>query len=179
MSDRIDTEERYARALASTHLETKPHRSAIDTLTAAGWANEPLGLRLMRLKIAWDYARATGWQDGRSFHRQRAMALVALSRHAINMAKRHATRSRIRDLETVPSIAEAALDYWLDDICPDCRGRGSHGGAGSKQDICRTCHGSGRKTMPAFEHVFALTLLAEMDRKAERARERIYTGSAY
>lgn len=176
MTDRLDTEERYARALASTHLETKPHQSAIDILTAAGWANEGLGTMLLRLRIEWDYARATGGISGMQFQRQRAAAQVALTRHAIRMARRHASRTRMSKPELMPGVAESALDYWLDNLCPDCRGRGQHGGAGTKPDVCRTCHGSGHKTMPALANVFALTLLAEMDRKVARATERICAG---
>lgn len=49
-------EERYARAISSSHLEVKEGRGDADTIIAAGMANETLGVMLSRLRAEWDAA---------------------------------------------------------------------------------------------------------------------------
>lgn len=66
--DRPSTQERYGRALNSTHLEIHPERTgAVDFLVAAGWCQETLGTLLYRVMTEFDAVR------GESLHSSEAM----------------------------------------------------------------------------------------------------------
>ena len=113
-------------------------------------------------------------------------------------ARMHAIRSRfmppkipaheVRRNEVVAKVAARALDVWIDPACPHCQGRGFHGGYTEPVVICQECGGttnrlSGRRGerlgKSEAAHQFGLSLLAEMDRKAEtveRAMQRFLDG---
>jgi len=88
----------------------------------------------------------------------------------------------------VAKVAARALDVWIDPACPHCQGRGFHGGYTEPVVICQECGGttnrlSGRRGerlgKSEAAHQFGLSLLAEMDRKAEtveRAMRRFLAG---
>ena len=55
--DRPSVDERYARAIESSHLEVLPTRCSVDYLIAAGWIRDGLGASLYRLRTEFDAVR--------------------------------------------------------------------------------------------------------------------------
>lgn len=73
------------------------------------------------------------------------------------------------DDHIVASLVGQCLDVHLDGTCHHCQGRGSNGGFGTPQTICRPCKGSGKRTSAdvgkdALQREFADWLLREMRR---------------
>jgi len=66
LDDRPNLEERYGRAVDSTHLEVRETRCSIDYLIAAGWAAERLGAKLLRLRLEYDAIRGAQRQAKRN-----------------------------------------------------------------------------------------------------------------
>lgn len=171
MSEPITTEEKYARAVNSSHLEMRPGMDAVSVLIAAGWVRDSLGTSLYRLRAEYDTVRRTG-EAPKTLH----SVTQAVRRFAINSAKRHAGSLRYHG-DDAPEIAERALAYWLDPLCHHCNGRGFCGGVGTPVEVCRHCHGTGR-TQPRFSkseagQQFAYLLISEMERKTARVGEQI------
>lgn len=52
--DRPTLEERYSRAMSTSHLEVKDRPGDVDMLIAAGWCKETLGTMLYRLRSEFD-----------------------------------------------------------------------------------------------------------------------------
>lgn len=73
---------------------------------------------------------------------------------------------------TVNGIVGRVIDLWLDPICHHCAGRGFNGGFGVPLVICTHCGGSKvrrpRLAKSEAGHQFGLTLLSELDRKADK-----------
>lgn len=189
MSEPITTEEKYARAVNSSHLEMRPGMDAISVIIAAGWVRDGLGTILYRLRTEHDAAKG----DIRRIASQHEAsptdaalvagklkslhsATLAVRRFAINSAKRHAGLLRYHG-DDAPEIAVRALGYWLDPLCHSCNGRGFLGGSGVPVEVCKHCHGSGR-TLPrlskteAGQH-FGYLLISEFERKTTRVGELI------
>jgi len=171
MSDPITTEERYARAASSSHLEVTPHMDAISVIIAAGWVRDSLGTMLYRLKVDFDAAKACRRTPQGLPH-----ALEAVERFAIRQGRRHAARMAYRQ-DDAGDIGARALMYWLDPLCGHCHGRGFCGGSGEPVELCKHCHGSGR-TLPKLgktedgQH-FGYLLVSEFERKTARVGELI------
>jgi len=140
-----------------------------------------------------DNAQQVAEEARRSALTSRALIMVHLktlpgARAATHgFARIHALRSKfmapkyrdqeIRRNEVVAQVAARALDVWIDPACPHCQGRGFHGGYTEPVVICQECGGttnrlSGRRGerlgKSEHAHQFGLSLLAEMDRKAEK-----------
>ena len=189
MTEPITTEERYARAIGSSHLEVTPHMDAISVIIAAGWVKENLGTILYRLRTEHDAAKGdirriasqpeASQTDAalvagklKSLH----SATLAVRRFAINSAKRHAGLLRYHE-DDAPEVAVRALVYWLDPLCHSCNGRGFSGGTGTPVEVCKHCHGSGR-TLPRLSKTeagqqFGYLLISEFERKTCRVGELI------
>jgi len=189
MSEPITTEERYARAIGSSHLDVTPHMDAISVIIDAGWVRDGLGTILYRLRTEHDSAKG----DLRRIARQKEAnptdtalvagklkslhsATLAVRRFAINSAKRHAGRLRYHG-DDAPEIGVRALGYWLDPLCHSCNGRGFSGGSGTPVEVCKHCHGSGR-TLPRLSkdkagQEFGYLLISEFERKTTRVGELI------
>jgi len=51
------------------------------------------------------------------------------------------------------SLAHAALAYWLDPQCPDCRGVGFEAINQVRGDVCQTCSGTGQRAVPDSDEI--------------------------
>ncbi len=189
MSEPITTEERYARAIGSSHLEVTPHMDAISVIIAAGWVRDGLGTILYRLRTEHDAARgnlrrlsnphAISQTDAQLVAAQLKSlhsATQAVRRFAIKSAKRHAGLLRYHG-DDAPEVGVRALGYWLDPLCHSCNGRGFSGGTGTPVEVCKHCHGSGR-TLPRLSKTeagqqFGYLLSSEFERKTCRVGELI------
>lgn len=189
MSEPITTEEKYARAVNSSHLEMRPGMDAISIIIAAGWVRDGLGTILYRLRTEHDVAKGNLRRMARAQEISQAdthlvasqlkslhSATLAVRRFAINSAKRHAGRLRYHG-EDAPEIGVRALGYWLDPLCHACNGRGFSGGTGTPVEVCKHCHGSGR-TLPRLSKAkegqeFGYLLISEFERKTNRVGEQI------
>lgn len=102
-------------------------------------------------------------------------------------ARIHAIRSRFmvpkfpdqerRRIEVVSHVAGRSLDVWIDPACPHCAGRGFNGGYREPVVICDACDGTtnrisgrrGERLGPThFAHEFGLSLVDELERKADK-----------
>lgn len=189
MSEPITTEEKYARAVNSSHLEMRPGMDAISIIIAAGWVRDGLGTILYRLRTEHDVAKGNLRRIANQqtvSHTDASMvagqlkslhaATLAVRRFAINSAKRHAGALRYHG-DDAPEIATRALAYWLDPLCHTCNGRGFLGGSGVPVEVCKHCHGSGRM-LPRLSKSkagqdFGYLLISEFERKTSRVGEQI------
>lgn len=170
------TEERYARATRSSHLEMTEAPGDVDTIIAAGLAQEGLGTYIWRLMVEFDGVRATvrrGPLNGaeKVLVLSQLKTLAEARRRLGAFAVIRATKGRhmIPDV-TVAQITGRVLDVYLDPLCHHCDGRGFNGGShrGERQAVCRPCRGSGNRRgwigKTQAEQSFAQHLLAELDR---------------
>lgn len=131
--DRPSTQERYGRALSSTHLEIEPERTgAVDFLIAAGWSQESLGTMLYRVMAEFDAIRGESLQSNaalRLAHRQavelrhqlareqskadadlaECLALSALRDEILQVANRAARSDRLLLLNRLQSLRPAVI----------------------------------------------------------------------
>lgn len=87
-----------------------------------------------------------------------ALALVAIRKAGLDW-----------DHRVVASLVGQVLDVHLDPTCHHCQGRGSNGGYGTVQMICRECRGTARRSAAdvgkdGVQREFAAWLLSEMRR---------------
>lgn len=80
--------------------------------------------------------------------------------------------------DQVESTVRAVLFTWLDPTCDSCAGTGKSGRYGAEQNPCRTCRGSGRRTVQELgrtpeQRACITVLLAEIDRKVAAAAQKI------
>lgn len=167
-------EERYVRAMSSSHLEwSRTEQTALDVIIAAGLPirdrhgniiPDTLGSLLMRLRAEFDNL---GRDHGVLRHLRSAgevrLRLVAL----------------IQDRGGIPAecidMAAKLMDQWCDPSCPTCTGRGVVGEYGSPQMICQPCGGSKRRTLfwSQDQQRLADAIAAEMESKVDSAQRRI------
>jgi hypothetical protein len=174
-------EERYAGALESAHLKLLADaRGAVDFLIASGWANDSLGVSLIRLRIEFDAVN-----DGERQRTDPANAFVLTMNKLSTLrpamqaldrfAQRYALRKRFEEKERrIFLIAGRALALWMAPNCWHCGGRGFNGGYGVPQVLCMgpdRCGGTGKRRTRLADnnagHEFGRALLCEMDRKAD------------
>lgn len=179
-NDRPGIEEKYGRAMTSSHLEVSNERTGdVDLLIAAGWIKaESLGTRLFRLRHEFDATNEVELRNAASSMVSRVLTMMQLgslraTRDALGMfALRQATLERfMRNDATVLAVAGRALDHWLDPMCPACDGRGFHGGPGQPRVMCTECGGSTHRRLRLSAHddgqAFGRHLMNCMDRKTD------------
>lgn len=124
--------EKYSRATISSNLRSDEHHFDTDKLAAVALSSE-FGAMLFRVKYANDattYPRLQ--EEWRWYVKKRA----ALAHWPIHVKEQ--------------TVADKALAYWLNDLCPACGGRGV-----KKMDFvdvlsddpCDVCEGSGKKSI--------------------------------
>lgn len=146
----MSIEERYGRAINSSHLEVKDTAGDVDVLIAAGWCGDGLGAMLTRLRIEFDAVRGTisAAEIGETNRRMLVMMRLRTLREvtaAINEMAAHLARGREWPAEVVRGLAWRALSAWLDPNCQHCTGRGFTGGYDGPHVLCRPCGGSGSR----------------------------------
>ena len=185
IDDQKTAAERYSSAMVSSDLSVKEGRCDVDSLIAAGWSPDGLGVRLLRLRGELDavYARQLpGVELARRMLASMRPTALAVRVYAMKLADR-------QGFEVTPAeaadVADLCIDAWLLPLCTFCDGRGFNGEPGKPRLLCTACHGSGRRsvrigdTEPARK--LGRSLLYEMERKvsfAERCmadRQRSWT----
>lgn len=146
--------ERYSTACVSSDLRLREVRSDVDYLIAAGLSSSEFGATLFRLRSEFDTVKAQIRGQGAKALIDRVLILSALGSlatarqqlggYAITIATR---RSFMEPDDKVLILAGRALDMYLDPTCEKCEGRGKNGGYGSPEVICRSCGGSGKRTI--------------------------------
>lgn len=176
----MSTEERYARAIRTSHLECDDAPGDIDAIIAAGMA-ETLGTMLARLRAEWDTVGRKEREQAANDLTARVLILMNLrSLGPVKQALYGFVQQQARIKSTEMSNEDAAkltgrvLDVWLDRICESCEGRGFTGGYGIPKTLCPKCHGSGdrrqgRLSANQAEHTFGIWLLGVMDVKCAGA----------
>jgi len=179
------TEERYARAIHSSHLEVKEEaRGDADTIIAAGMA-ETLGVMLARLRAEWDTIHPTERAQAADDLTARVLVLIKLrtldqaKRAILNFAVKQAERRGVDPQDhALIDLCGKVLDVWLDRKCHHCEGRGFNGGYREPQVHCRPCRGSGNRRLGQLHeveafHQYGLWLLNLMDTKSTGAMGQI------
>ena len=164
--------ESYSRAIGSSHLEMTRwfEDGDLDTLIAAGWVEETLGIGLLRLRAEFD---AISCMPG-----ARNMAPRLRSAQTVRIRLMSLIFKRTDD-EVIQAnaheIASKLLDHWLSPQCPSCTGRGQVGEYGTPQTICAACNGSKRRSLfwRIEEQAVAERIGAEMESKVDAAGRRI------
>lgn len=177
----MSIEEKYARAIRSSHLQVKEQPGDADTIIAAGMADS-LGTLLARLRAEWDSTSRKERQQAATDLTARVLVLMNLrslrpaKQAVLNFAR---VKSAFLGLgvtsEQLAPVVGKVIDAWLDQLCEPCSGRGSSGGYGRPKIICTACGGSTRKrnngTLSDNQdlHQFGLWLLNAMDVKCNGA----------
>ncbi len=146
----------YARSAHSHNLKSDATHHDTDMLAAIALTSE-LGSLLFSVKYANQVANygslLRGWEG---------------------QVKIKATHAKWPNHVNQLVVAKSSLDYWLNDICPCCEGRGKarmpfvdH----FSDSACELCDGSGKKPVPVNRHIYAyvgrmIQELEEMTRKA-------------
>jgi hypothetical protein len=76
-TDAPTIEERYARAMRSSHLEVTEHPGDVDKIIAAGWIRDGLATTLYRLRMEFDGAKAAQAQADANMRRRYDQAAAA------------------------------------------------------------------------------------------------------
>lgn len=160
LEDRKTIEERVGSALSSGDL-TGPN---LDVLTALGVVGikEPLADAVFRLKYAND---AASYPE----------ALSATQTLARFMSRKAGWKLSERHLDT---MAKAVLDYWLDDLCKVCDGRGwerPEGAPHLSNTPCQACLGrvDGRVGKRPFPWLLNRPKVRMHDRDSTRRRKQL------
>lgn len=178
----MNTEERYSRAISSSHLRADEQPGDIHTIIAASvscrdYPRESLGVMLWRLKAEYDTAKVTAIKE--AANPQTAMLLALMQLKTLKpvqaalaaMMVSQATRARFMEPDAVVvSLVGPVLQAFLHPQCFACGGRGTVG-AYTKAQICRKCSGTGRRRVSlgdcdVQEH-FCRSVLVEMERKCD------------
>jgi hypothetical protein len=138
--------ELVATSLNSSHLETKPHESAIDRVGAHAWASD-LGRALWYWAIAEGERRVRSVFDRREEKRKAGAVLHHLLRKAMN---RTGIRKAHKQYQTLERVCLMVMHEWRYPACQTCGGSGELEGkfsisGTSVKAICATCSGSGKQ----------------------------------
>lgn len=175
-------DERYTRASNSRNLTVKEiHSGDADVLIAAGWSKSRIGAALLRLHSEWDSAekprlsREVAKDQAREWllHEQ-GMLLGKLKSlpNVRHLVIDHCTRKW--NWDRAESKAPAVLLWWLDSTCPDCHGTRYEVIQGTNRQsakACRTCGGTGMRTLPHGQE--GKRLANWLDECVEQARKQI------
>jgi hypothetical protein len=130
--------ERVALSLTSDDLRLMRHACPLDKVIASGWSSktDTLGCLAFWAKYACDAGRT------RDLFRQARKVAVARARRKKRGG--HADHWR--------AMSDVAVEYWLQDTCGACQGRGFKVAEGSQiasGELCGACHGSGLAPLPS------------------------------
>ena len=173
--DKLSIDEKYGRAVQSSHLECTDELGDVHTLIAAGMVREGLGISLLRLRIERDsVSKLPGALLVQTSLMSWRSTLEMLSRAAVTMADRAGVSAR--EIE-IRAVASHALDLYLNPNCENCSGVGTVGGYATPQFICPVCDGSKKRRLfwgrrDDFDNL-ARDLEAVIADKTSRARQRI------
>lgn len=180
------TEQRYIRAIRSSHLKLKTELGDVDTVIAAGMSDREHGALLMRLRAEYDTTRRRMMVKADTLTEQLLILAELKTLHAASQsigAFAHARAQRDGlglSHGEIRRIGGAVLDAWLDRRCHECAGRGFNGGShrGEPTVRCRACRGTGARRLDLLSkapagQALAELLLAEMDRVTESATRRM------
>lgn len=126
--------ESYSKATGSSNLKNDATHFATEKLAAVAWSSE-MGALLFRVKYANDpgcYSRLRAewtWD----MEKRAALAIPAWPMH-INVSQ----------------VANTSLNYWLNDLCPVCGGKGVRKMefvAVLSDDPCEACEGTGKRPL--------------------------------
>lgn len=131
--------QRYATAAVSSNLKNDEHHTATDVLAAVALSSD-IGHLLFRLKYCND----------RSVYGRLLDAWVA------KIGKKAARRGWLHNAERV---AVAALQHWINDVCPSCSGRGHKKMPDAPMlcdEACELCNGSGKRALRCDDDIVEL-----------------------
>lgn len=109
-------EERYGRAINSSHLEVRESAGDVDKLIAAGWIKDGMGPMLYRLQVEWDQVKSehalalrhqAAWRDTAKRLREQAKALG--DREPELVARLHAQAAAVEKEADGAAVTELAL----------------------------------------------------------------------
>lgn len=139
MSDAVTINEKVARATRSSHLQHKEQPSDIDTIGALGMAGveNNLASAVFRLKYA---------NEARFY----PSALIIVTAECQRLQLKHNWPASSYKFA---KLTKACLDYWLNDKCMACEGRGAETILGTpvlSNEACSVCHGSTKLPKPSM-----------------------------
>lgn len=181
----MSTEEKYARATRSSHLELKSESAGdVETIIAAGLA-ETMGVLMTRLRSEWDTVSAR--EIKQAADSMTARVLILMNLRSLEPAKQALFTFALRQAphkacdstpEALGKLVGQVLDVWLDKLCHHCEGRGFNGGYGKARVMCPKCGGTGSRRNSklganAAEHTFGLWLLNVLDSRCNTSMKQI------
>lgn len=151
--------EKYSRATGSSDLTCDQYHADTDSLAAAALSGD-FGNLLFRVKFA---------NDASSYH---TLQTAWRERVATKAAYRN-WPAHVKPL----AVADAALEFWLTDICQPCEGRGfeKHPSAPILSDkACKSCNGTGTRILHAQSRIqrYVADMVEELQQMAIDAGDR-------
>jgi hypothetical protein len=128
----VKLEQRYAKATQSSNLKCDDRHHDTDSLAAVALSGEFGGL-LFRVKYSNDATSFNRLQEEWRWHIKKRAAVDGWPEH-------------IKEQK----VADDALHYWLNDVCPACTGKGHPTIKYTPvldEDACTVCEGTGKKPM--------------------------------
>lgn len=152
-------ETQYQHAINSPDLSHDAHRiTHVDVLTAFGMSRSTLGLALLRLHSEWDGSTVrlhrTNCKIDVIHLRSLSTVLRGIAEHAQRLQQRNLRRGRIDNREPM-HLACLSLEYWINALCPTCRGAGELI-VQQKIVTCPRCQGSRHRSTPSDPMIRAL-----------------------
>lgn len=149
---------RYARAVISSNLKCDEWDRDINVLMAMALCRVPIGALAIRAKIANDLG-----------------ALRQLKAGIREIIAKLAFIESWPDEIKVSVVTAVAIDYWFNDVCPECYGRKSdqidNTPCLSGVD-CSVCEGSGKRVVPCSEQQkkYVMRMVYSIDESMLHAR---------
>lgn len=137
---------KYARAAESSNLKNDAYHHDTDTLAAVALSDSQFGNLLFRVKYNNDAGSYPRLEEEWRFEVKKRAAVTGWP-ESVNEQR----------------VADAALKYWLNDICPFCGGRGVKKMEFVdvlSDDPCDHCEGTGKKSIRC--HPALLNYVQEM-----------------
>jgi hypothetical protein len=130
---------KYAHATESSNLKNDAFHHDTDTLAAVALSDRQFGSLLFRVKYSNDASSYKRLQEEWRWDVKKRAALDGWPEHVKDQA-----------------VADHALKYWLNDICPACGGKGV-----KKMEFvdvlsdepCDICEGSGKKSIQCPDQI--------------------------
>lgn len=130
---------KYSRAVVSSNLQNDAFHHDTDTLAAVALSDRQFGALLFRVKYANDASSYRCLEEEWRWDVKKRAALGGWPVHVKDQA-----------------VADHALKYWMNDICPVCGGKGV-----KKMEFvdvlsdepCDHCEGSGKKSIQCPDQI--------------------------
>jgi hypothetical protein len=152
---------KYAKAAVSSNLKCDERHSDVDVLMAVALCRVPLGPLLLRAKFSTTESNAGN--------------ILELKRAWLDVVAKTAFMKSWPEKISVKKVMATSIEYWMNDICPECKGRKSDqiDNTPCLTGVdCHVCNGTGKRPIPcdSTHAPYVETMVYALDGMALSAR---------